>query len=527
MIKFSNFSFYYPDNPFPVLNEINLEIPPGSLSLITGASGSGKSTLLRCINGLVPHFSGGKVQGEVNVFGSNPITLGTGEMADNVGFVFQDPESQFIFDVVEDEIVFLLENQSLPHELMQRRMDEICHQLGLEKIRNNKIQALSGGEKQLIAIASVLVGLPKVLILDEPTSQLDQATAARVMKIVLQLKQKYGLTVLVAEQRLERILPFADQIIHLQGKGRVQAGKPEIVIQEMSLVPPIIQIARKLDMDPLPIYEKDFPGGAFTQEPKLIGEPFHHMHKTPVMQLDNLTVSSGNHSILTDVDLKLYQGEILTLLGSTGSGKTTLIRSALSLIESSGEIMIFGKSHNETKRDRIIRQMAYLPQNPNDLLFAESVLDELITTLRNHNKTYKREELIEFLSLFNLDEKLNTYPRDLSVGEKQRTALSAITVHDPQVILLDEPTRGLDYANKALLADLLSAWKNEGKAILIATHDIEFAAIIADVVAIIENGRITFCGLPEIAFTEFPAYQTQTARLFPSTQWIVPEDIPG
>ncbi len=525
MIEFSDFSFQYPNNPSPVLEEISLKIPPESLSLVTGASGSGKSTFLRCINGLVPHFSGGIVSGKINVFGCNPIVSGPAEMANIVGYVFQDPKSQFVFDVVEDEIVFILENQALSRQIMKNRIDDICHKLGLENIRKNKIKNLSGGEKQLVAIASALVGLPRVLVLDEPTSQLDAGTADEVLNTIIRLKNEFDLTVLIAEQRLERLIQYTDHLINLQIQGNLQAGRPQDVLQKMSLVPPLIEIARKLKIDPLPMHGKDFPDVPFSQKAKEINLPPLSKPEIPRLEINNINVSIGKNHILTEINLDLYQGETLIIMGPTGSGKTTLIRAALGLIKSSGEILYFGKPLGERKTDQIIRQVAYLPQNPNDLLFAESVMDELVITLKNHHKSFDSEELFKFLSLLNLSDKHNMYPRDLSVGEKQRTALAAITVHEPPMIFLDEPTRGLDYVNKILLADLLSTWKNEGRSILIATHDIEFAAQIADRVAILENRKIIFCGSPGKAFTKFPSYQTQTARLFPSTQWIVPDDV--
>jgi energy-coupling factor transport system ATP-binding protein len=212
-------------------------------------------------------------------------------------------------------------------------------------------------------------------------------------------------------------------------------------------------------------------------------------------------------------------------MGPNGAGKTTILRSILKLIPSSGDIYI-GKNHiKDLQLSEIIKQIAYLPQNPNDLLFAESIFDELEITLNNHSQKMNNAEIAEFLDHFGLGEKGNRYPRDLSVGERQRTALAAITVHRPQIIFLDEPTRGLDYQAKRVLSDLFHRWRDLGKAILLVTHDVEFAAHLADRVIILEEGKLTYSGEPQIAFTQFPAYRTQTASIFPGRGWIVPEDV--
>jgi len=221
----------------------------------------------------------------------------------------------------------------------------------------------------------------------------------------------------------------------------------------------------------------------------------------------------------------IADGEILTLLGLNSAGKTTLLRAILGLIPSTGKKQLFEENMDEMKLTDIIQKIAYLPQNPNDLLFADSVIEELMTTLSNHHLTMEATKLSAFLAKFGLLDKQYKYPRDLSVGERQRTALAAITVHEPKIILLDEPTRGLDYLTKQNLAKLIKIWRDQGRAILLVTHDIEFAAGLADRVAILEDGKLKFTGSPQTAFTKFPTYRTQTAKLFPGADWITPNDV--
>jgi len=526
MIKFSALSFHYPQKPQAVFENVNLKIEPATLTLVTGATGSGKSTLLRCINGLVPHFSGGTISGEIHVFGSNPIRKGPEGMASKVGFVFQEPESQFIFDIVEDEIAFGLENAGMPREQMQFRVNETIHKLHIKSIRHKHLHEISGGEKQKVAIASALVRQPQVLILDEPTSQLDPAAADDLLTYITKLKQDLQLTVLISEHRLERLLPFTDFIAHLTQNGKVLFGTPQAILPKMKQVPPIIQIARDLNVSPLPLSIEDFPEEGLPQPDLSVAE--RAFMRNPIkecpLQVTNLSTTLNNQKILNQINLRLGRGEILCLIGPNGSGKTTFLRSVLGLMPMEGKRRLHGKDMDEMNWAEIFHAIAYLPQNPNDLLFAESVKEELIVTLKNHNLNLNDSDLSAFLARFGLNHVKDRYPRDLSVGERQRTSLAAITIHKPEIIFLDEPTRGMDYEAKDSLSDFLRGWRNNNRAILLVTHDVEFAASLADRVVILEHGQIRFNGSPKKAFTSFPTYQTQTSRLFPGTDWITPED---
>jgi energy-coupling factor transporter ATP-binding protein EcfA2 len=523
MIEFHNFSFQYPRSENPVLREVNLRLEPGCLTLVAGPSGSGKSTLLRCLNGLVPHFTGGQLSGSIDVFGEDPVEVTPSGIADKVGFVFQEPESQFVFDIVEDEIAFALENQGMPRQEMKARLDRIFEQMGLEKFRHRAFASLSGGEKQKVAIASALVLQPKVLVLDEPTSQLDPAGAETILAYIVSLKDQLDLTVVIAEHRLERLLLHTDRMILLAGDGNVTDGTPQEVLSEMSNVPPIVQIGRNLDLSPLPIVPEEFPDFEVLQSKAVKAHP-KGMVEPSSLRIENLAVQYNDHPILKGVSLTLRKGEILTLMGLNGAGKTTLLRAILGLVPSTGKRVISDQALNAEDLRDIVHTIAYLPQNPNDLLFADSVLEEMRVTLNNHNRPVDAESIEAHLAQFKLADKRDRYPRDLSVGERQRTALAAITIHDPPIILLDEPTRGMDYENKALLREILKSWRSKGKSILVVTHDVEFAAQLADRVAILEDGNLIFQGAPEEAFTQFPPYRTQTAKIFPSTGWYRPQD---
>lgn len=528
MIKFSHVSFSYPNQERKVLNNINLELPPGSLTLVTGASGSGKSTLLKCINGLAPHFTGGSVSGEVNIYGHDPIIEGPKGLSKIVSYVFQEPESQFVFDIVEDEIAFSLENFGISREEMVNRINLVLNQLDLNFIKDAKVSSLSGGEKQKVAIASALVNDPRVLILDEPTSQLDPFTADALLKFIITLKTTMDLTILVSEHRLERLLPYADSIIHLGSQGAIKFGSTQSILHEMEQVPPIIEIARKFNLQPYPLSSGTFPEkirmSLSDKESSSVLDQ-ESADQTPVLECRNLSTAIKGEQILKNVNLNLNKGQIAVIHGPNGSGKTTLCRSLVGLQPSEGQFWLNGQKIKSLVTENLIKEIGYLPQNPNDLLFAETVLDELIITLNNHHLPYQNEYLREFLAHFDLDGKQGAYPRDLSVGERQRTALAAITVQQPNIIILDEPTRGMDYQNKTALCKILSIWRDQGRSICLVTHDVEFGAILADRVIFLEDGEITFDGHPKVAYTKFPRYRTQTASIFPNNNWITPEDI--
>ena len=527
MIKISHLSYKYPDAGTPVLRDISLIINSETLTLIIGPSGGGKSTLLRCMNGLIPHFSGGEISGQVDVFGSSPIKCDVKETAIKVGMVFQQPESQFVFDIIEDEIAFALENRGMDRTAMHQRVDWILEELNIHHLRRRKIRELSGGEKQKVAIASVLVSQPRVLLLDEPTSQLDPRSADEVLQLITALKEKLNLTVIISEHRLERLLPYTDQVIYIGEEHEMEYGPPQKIIPSKNIAPPVVKIARKLNLDPVPLVLEDFPKLNLekTQGARGFISNEKSGKKGGFFRIRNLSSTIKGKEILKDVSLDLYEGEILTLIGKNGSGKTTFLRSLMGLIPSVGEKYLNGKNISNLQSREIIKNFAYLPQNPNDLLFAETILDELRITLKNHGIKKDLVQLTGFLDQLKLADKSHHYPRDLSVGEIQRTALAAITIHDPRIILLDEPTRGLDYSAKENLAKILKCWRNQGRSILLITQDVEFAANVADHTAILDGGKIIFSGNPRKAFTQFPDFQTQTARIFPGTGWIVPQDV--
>lgn len=533
MIRFQSVSFTYPEAHQPAIQGIDLHIPRGEFVLLSGVSGSGKSTLLRCINGLVPYFSGGVIQGQIQVAGISPLEAGPKAMSQVVGFVFQDPETQFVYERVEDDIAFSLENSALPSVEMRRRVEWVLDLLQLREYRKRRLATLSGGERQRVAIAAGLVRHPQVMVFDEPTSQLDPQSSEQVLQTILQLHRELELTIVLSEHRLERVLPYVDRIVHLEmGQPGVISGPPQTVLKQIDHTPPLISLAKTLDWQPLPLsldQARQFAREARTNSRRLPlpstrnpspGQALRSPH-TPVMQICDLEVDIGKTNVLRSVSLEIYPGEILAIIGANGVGKTTLLRSLVGLQKPArGQITLDGKPIHGLNPATICQQIGYLPQDPNALLFSDSVRAEMLLTLKNHQLSqhqYPTDALLEELGILPLAE---AYPRDLSVGERQRAALAAILVTLPKVILLDEPTRGLDYLCKQQLTRLFSGWREAGRAVVIVTHDVELVAQIADRVALMVDGAIKTQAQPAEVMQNHPEYASQVARLFPNTSWV-------
>jgi energy-coupling factor transporter ATP-binding protein EcfA2 len=538
MISISNLSFTYPGADQPALCGVNANIPDGELCLVMGPSGAGKSTLLRCINGLVPHFSGGSLSGNIRVDGLDPVRLSPSEMSRMVGFVFQDPEMQFVVDRVEDEIAFSLENAALPRQEMAARVEETLELLELVPLRQRRLDTLSGGEMQRVAIAAALALKPHILVLDEPTSQLDPHSAEELLAALVSLNREMRLTVVLAEHRLERVLPHCGQIIYLSDEFPAGfSGTPREVLSKVSLNPPLVALGKALGWKPLPLtideaskiavqsIEKIHVGMKSQQPATSAGD-----QQQAYLQLKDIQVSFGSIQALRGVTLSLYPGQITVMMGPNGAGKSTMLRALVGLTSQDyGEIFIAGKDIAGKPVAEICQQVGYLPQDPNALLFGDTVLEELLITLRNHHLDQADEGLWakSLLERLGLAGKAERYPRDLSTGERQRVALGAVLVTRPGAILLDEPTRGLDYEAKQILLGLMHSWREDGMTILVVTHDVELAAQAADRVLLLENGLITADGSPWEILAGSPIFAPQVSRIFPGQRWLTVQDVLG
>jgi energy-coupling factor transport system ATP-binding protein len=510
---------------------VDLEINKGDFVLVTGPSGSGKSTLLRMFNGLVPHFSGGEIRGEILVKGIPVLEVSPQILSNHVGFVSQNPEAQTILETVEPEIAFALENAAVPRAEMHQLVHEVLDLLGLIPLRSRPIRKLSGGERQRVAIASALVLKPEILVLDEPTSQLDPRSAADLLQVLNDLNKNLGLTIVLAEHRLERTLPYVNSLAYIENGRLIRHDSVRRTINELPQLPPLVELARNLNWDPIPLTIDE----AKKQMPIQDFKPLNSMgteKRNPLddqgdllLQIKDLRFAySAGALVLDGIDLHLRSGEILAVMGANGSGKSTLLRCIMGLLRPiSGDILLNGRSILGQDTVEIARKIAYLPQYPDDLLFAETVYQELEITLNNHN-IHSPERIEATLHNLSLAEFVEYYPRDLSTGQRQRTALGAVTVAQPDIILVDEPTRGQDGRIKNQLRKIWQRWKYEGVGLIIVSHDVELIAQLADRVMIMSEGKIEASGSVQGVLADSKFFAPQIARLFPGSGWLTLDD---
>ena len=533
MIRFDHVDYRYPGSVSPVLDDLSLEIQEGEFLLVMGPSGAGKSTFLRCLNGLVPHFYGGTIAGQVRVGGRDPVALGPRGMADLVGFVLQDPEAQFVVERVEDELAFALENQGLDPVRMRKRVEEVLDQLNVAPLRGRSVSTLSGGERQRVAIAAVMTLQPQVLVLDEPTSQLDPQGAEEVLDTLVKLNQDLGLTVVLSEHRLERVVQYVDRILYFPGDGRPPLlDEPRAILAQVEMTPPLVTLAKALDWWPLPLTLKE--ARPFARAMARDREPPERLlpadaaaspaPDTPAtLAVEDLTFSYNGHPALQDVSLQVRRGEFVALMGRNGSGKTTLLKQMVGLLRPDrGRVLIGpgdgrgnGRVSMDTRQasvEEIIRLVGYVPQNPNALLFSDTVRQELDFTRRGHG--LPPDDHAALLRTLDLEPLAEAYPRDLSVGERQRVALASILAAEPQILLLDEPTRGLDYRQKEALARFLRREKQRGRTILMATHDVELVATCADRVLLLAEGQIIVDGPVRQVMSDSAVFCSQINKLY-------------
>jgi energy-coupling factor transport system ATP-binding protein len=535
LIELSHVTYTYPDQAAPALADFSAVIRPGEFVLVVGPSGSGKSTFLRCFNGLVPHFYGGRWAGRADILGRDPVALAPRGMADLVGFVFQDPEAQFVVDTVEDELAFAMENFALPPATMRKRVEEVLDQMTIAHLRDRRIGTLSGGEKQRVAIAAVLALQPEILVLDEPTSQLDPQAAEEVLVALRHLNEDLGLTVVLSEHRLERVVQYADRVIYMPALGQPPIlDEPRAVMAALPLVPPLIELGRKLYWQPLPLTIKE--GRVFARRlGKRIGESANQQigksanqqtSAAPVVSAKGIQYAYDGHAALRGVSFEAAAGEFVALMGRNGSGKSTLLKQVVGLLKpDQGQVIVSGLDTRRAALDDVIRTVGYVPQHPGALLFQETLADELAFTRRSHRMSPDPNGDRALLARLGLEGLGRRNPRDLSGGEQQRAALAAILVADPRIILLDEPTRGLDYEQKHRLAGLLREMKSEGRTIIMATHDVELAAACADRVVLMAEGQIVVDGPARDVMSDSQVFSSQINKLFRDPRFLVVDDV--
>ncbi|GAA2311923.1 ATP-binding cassette domain-containing protein [Streptomyces kunmingensis] len=527
MIHFENVSVRYDDAAQPTITGIELTVPEGELMLLAGPSGVGKSTLLGAVSGLVPHFTGGTLTGRVTVAGRDTRTHKPRELADVVGTVGQDPLAHFVTDTVEDELAYGMESLGLTPPVMRRRVEETLDLLGLATLRDRPIATLSGGQQQRVAIGSVLTTHPKVLVLDEPTSALDPAAAEEVLSVLQRLVHDLGTTVLMAEHRLERVIQYADQVALLPAPGKpLQVGDPATVMADSPVYPPVVGLGRLAGWTPLPLTVRDARRAAtdmrtrltdLSPSPKRV--PAATDRDTGLAVTRKLGVRRGRVEALRNVNITIAPGEIVALMGRNGAGKSTLLSTLVGMIKpTTGSATLTGEHPHQLSPRDLIRKVGLVPQEPRDLLCADTVAAECTAADRDASAPPGtcRTLLTDLLPGIAQD----THPRDLSEGQRLTLALAIVLAAAPPLLLLDEPTRGLDYAAKSRLVTILRDLSADGHAIIMATHDVELAAELTHRVAILADGEIVADGpTPEIV-TSSPSFAPQVSKILAPQQWL-------
>ena len=527
MIKFSHVSLIYPNSTKTVLEDLNLTIDEGELVLVIGPTGSGKSSLLRLINGLVPHHTGGILAGDVSVNGTSTQIAKPGAMAHLIGIVGQNPANGFVADTVEEELAFGMEVLNLPSDVMRKRVEEVLDLLSLAALRNRSIATLSGGEQQRVAIGAALVTHPKVLVLDEPTSALDPIAAEEVLSILHRLVHDLGLTVVIAEHKLERVIQFADRIVHINGAGVANVGTPEEILMNSPIAPPIVHLAKALGFKEIGLTVRDMRRMTTEFRELPTAENKNHEVKTgdAVISIENLKVSYGDSIALNNVSSTINEREIVAVMGRNGAGKSSLLKAIAGVSPvQSGKIRVLGNNpadlHGKARRQSI----GFIPQEPSDLLYGQSVQIECDQADRDNElsagTTFKvLQQLVPGISG-------NTHPRDLSEGQRLGLALSVVVSSNPTILILDEPTRGLDYEAKSQLTRILIQFAATfGKAVLLATHDVELVAELATRVIFVADGDIVAEGSTLDVLLSSPAFAPQVAKVMSPQPWLSVKDV--
>ncbi|MFG2512760.1 ABC transporter ATP-binding protein [Streptomyces sp. NPDC048584] len=539
MIRFENVSVTYDDAPEPAVRGVDFEVPEGELVLLVGPSGVGKSTVLGAVSGLVPHFTGGTLRGRVTVAGRDTRTHKPRELADVVGTVGQDPLSHFVTDTVEDELAYGMESLGVPPAVMRRRVEETLDLLGLSDLRDRPIATLSGGQRQRVAIGSVLTPHPRVLVLDEPTSALDPAAAEEVLAVLQRLVHDLGTTVLMAEHRLERVIQYADQVALLPGPGEPPLlGTPAEVMAVSPVHPPVVGLGRLADWSPLPLTVRDARRRAGPLRDRLAdrqpparepappapaprrlfprGKPAASAH---VAEVRALAVRRDRVQALRHIDLTVGPGETIALMGRNGAGKSTLLSTLVGLVApTSGSVRTGDAVPHRTRPRDLVRRVGLVPQEPRDLLYADTVAAECAAADEDAGAEPGtcRALLSELLPSVADD----IHPRDLSEGQRLTLALAVVLTARPPLLLLDEPTRGLDYAAKARLVTILRGLAAEGHAIVMATHDVELAAELAHRVVLIAEGEVIADGPAAEVVVASPSFAPQVAKILAPQHWL-------
>ena len=537
-ISLSQVSVTLPGSARPALRDVDLTIDEGELALVVGRTGSGKSTLLGAMCGRVPHFTGGTLTGHVRLHGRDTRDHRPRDLADLVGVVGQDPLAGFVTDTVEEELAYGMEQLGLPAATMRKRVEETLDLLGIAELRDVPLRELSGGQQQRVAIGSVLTAHPRVILLDEPTSALDPTGAEEVLATITRLVHDLAVTVVVAEHRVERVLHYADTVVHVSPSGEVRSGLPSDLMVDSDIAPPVVELGRYAGWSPLPLSVRDARRAATGLRARLVAS-LPAGQDRPVGQSSHTTdaVLSGRDVVVrypgdvlavARVDLDLHPGEVTAMMGRNGCGKSSLLWALQgSGVLTSGTVRATRASGTVEPRTLAAGErrslVGLVPQTAADLLYLDTVGAECDQADRESGvPSGTCAGLLEAVAPGIPTEQ---HPRDLSEGQKLALVLAVQLTADPPVLLLDEPTRGLDPTATAALSRVLRGLAQRGRSVVVSTHDVEFVAEVADRVVVMAAGEVVADGPTTEVVVSSPAFAPQVSKVTSPGPWLTVDDV--
>lgn len=530
ILQIKDLTFKYPDAKNNALHNVSLSVSAGEFIVICGESGCGKSTLLKLLKKeLAPY---GEKSGEIIYNGHTLNETDERTAASEIGFVLQNPESQIVTDTVWHELAFGLESLGLETQVIRRRVAEMASYFGIEEWFHRKTAELSGGQKQLLNLASVMAMNPKVLLLDEPTAQLDPIAASNFIGTLQKLNRELGLTILLVEHRLEEVFPTADKVWLLDSGKLVFADSPKKIgtyfksnpsHPMLAGLPAAMRIFNLLKAEgESPVTVREGRTYIIDNYENKISEterrPYSHS-KEKVAELKEVwfRYQKDLPDVMKATSLTVYKGEHFCILGGNGTGKTTTLGVIAGLLKAyRGKVLINGKKINDyTGNSLYIRNIALLPQNPQTVFLENTLKADLLENCKTmkFSKEEAEKKITEIVKKLGIEHLLPMHPYDLSGGEQQKAALAKILLLEPQILLLDEPTKGIDAYSKQTLSDILSELKNDGITVITVTHDVEFAAITADRLGMFFDGEFTSVDTPTEFFSENSFYTTAANRI--------------